>query len=196
MYRSLVLGLACSFLSLPAAAQQPPKKEDMPRFLEKLSAKDAKVRLAAVETIAELGEIKAAYAKDAIDPLLDVLKQDEDAKVREATALALQRIDADAARAVPGLLECLKTDGEEAVVLASIASLGYYGSASKEGLPLMKERNSKYMEEVAKLKEEEAKARADGDKEKLLMFLRKGNAVRQKSQIITTAMRSIDPKAR
>jgi HEAT repeat protein len=191
----MLLGLACLLLNLNgAAAQQPPKKEDMPKFLENLTSKDAKVRLTAVDNIAELGEIKAAYTKDAIAPLVDLVQNDEDAKVREAAATALSRIDADAARAVPALIDRLKNEKDERALQASVASIGYFGPAAKEALPLLKEFRDKTGAELAKVREEATKANKEGDTEKFREIIRKSGPIRQMNQAAAQSVRSIEAK--
>jgi hypothetical protein len=62
-----------------AEAQQKAKKEDVPKYIKQLTAKDAKERIAACEALAEIGELKKAYAKDAYEPLAHAVSKDGDA---------------------------------------------------------------------------------------------------------------------
>src|SRR5262249_49119568 len=135
------------------------------QHVKNLTAKDAKDRIAACVGIADIGELKKVLAKDAVDPLCKVLQQDADAKVREAAAAALGRIEADAGKATPALIQGLK-DKERPVQIASANALGAIGSGAKDAVPLLKELNEQAKTEAGKAREEQAKAKADGDKEK------------------------------
>ena len=88
MKRCVVLALGCLLVGLPRRAPRLPNKKDLPKYVKDLKAKDAKARLAAIEGIAGIGEIKAMYAKEAVEPLAEVVVKDDDAKVRAAAATA------------------------------------------------------------------------------------------------------------
>jgi len=126
--------------------------------------------------------------------LLDVLQKDEEAKVREAAALALSRIDADATKVVPVLIDRLKNEKDERALQASVVSVGYYGPAAKDALPLVKEIRDKTMQELAKVKEETLKAVQAGDMDKAQAIRRKSAPIRQMNQVAGQAVRSIEAR--
>ena len=128
MKRLVVFTLGCLVLGLSTSQAEPPSKKDMPKFIKDLKAKDAKMRLAAIENIAQVGEVKAVHAKEAAEPLGEVLVKDDDAKVREAAAKALPRIDAEAEKAVPPLIDRLKNEKDRAALEAVVTGWAYTGS--------------------------------------------------------------------
>lgn len=191
MKRLVGLVLGCLFLGLNIAGAEPPNKKDLPKFIKELGAKDAKARIAAIENIAEIGEIKAVYAKDAVTPLGDVLMKDDDAKVREAAAKALPRIDADPEKAAPALIERIKNEKDRAVLEAAITSAGYFGKAAAEAMPRIKEINDEYREEQQKFNAEAKKLQDDGEREKAQQARGKAQNAGRMVQACTMAMRSI-----
>ena len=68
----LVLALGCFFVAAPSADAQKSKKDEVAKFVKELGSKDSKERLAAIEGIAKIGELKKVYAKDAYEPLANV----------------------------------------------------------------------------------------------------------------------------
>ncbi|MBY0526008.1 MAG: HEAT repeat domain-containing protein [Gemmataceae bacterium] len=190
MNRLVVLGLGCLFVTFGAVEAQGPKKDDVPKFIKSLTAKDAKERLEAVEGIAKIGELKKVYAKEAYTPLANVVRKDDDGKVREAAAQALGRIDADASIATPALIEGLK-DKERAVQIASANSLGALGKGAADAIPALKELADKAKEELAKAKEDQAKAKAGEDKEKEKLARARAQQAQQMLQAVGGALKSI-----
>jgi HEAT repeat protein len=134
----LVLGTLFLLAGLGRASERY-TKEDMPRFLTDLQSQDAKVRIQACQGIGDVGEIKACQARAALDPLLELLAEDDDPKVRVAAAIALGRIEANPVWTIPALIETINTDPDRSVVTAAVTSLGIYGKEAKEALPLLKE---------------------------------------------------------
>ena len=188
MGRFTAFVFGCLVLSCGLVEAQSPK--DLPKYIKNLTAKDAQERIAACEGIATIGEIKKVLAKDAVDPLCDVLRKDDDAKVRTAAATALGRIEADASKATPALIQGLK-DKERPVQVASATALGYLGSGAKEAVPLLKELAEQAKAEAAKAREEQAKAKTDGDKEKERLARAKGQAAGQMLQAAGGALQRI-----
>lgn len=72
MARFAVLAFGCLFLILNLLEAQSPK--DLPKYIKNLTAKDPQERIAACEGIGAIGEVKKVLAKDAVDPLCDVLR--------------------------------------------------------------------------------------------------------------------------
>jgi HEAT repeat protein len=176
MKRLIVLALGCFFLAAPAADAQKAKKEDLAKYIKQLGAKDAKERTAACEGIAEIGELKKIFAKDAYEPLANVVRKDGDAGVRAAAAAALGRIDADPEKAVPALMEGLK-DKNRNVQSACATALGALGPGAKAAVEPLTQLNKEAREEQTKAREELDKARKDGDKEKAKLAQAKANDI-------------------
>src|SRR5262245_33006356 len=95
-------------LGLAAARADEVTKDDVPRLRKMLKGGAAKDRVAAADDLGKLGAVYAPDARPAAPDLIAVLKKDSDAKVREAVARALGRIDPDPKDAVPVLKEALK----------------------------------------------------------------------------------------
>lgn len=193
MKRLTVLVLGCFFLVAPAADAQKAKKEELGKFIKQLNAKDAKERIAACEGIAEIGELKKIFAKDAYEPLASVVRKDGDAGVRAAAASALGRIDADPDKAVPALIEGLK-DKDRNVQLAAAGALGALGTGAKAASEQLTILNKEAREEQAKAREELDKFRKDGDKEKAKLAQARANAIGQLVQATGQALQSIAGK--
>jgi len=145
MKRLVVLGLIGLFVAaayLGELTAQTPNKADMPKFIDtaKDTKKDAKDRIAAVRNIGRLGRLKASYAKDAVEPLIMLVKQEKDAKVRAEAAVTLGAIDPEDKEAVTTLIEVLKDEKTDKGVRAACATgLGTMGAKSKDALPLLRE---------------------------------------------------------
>src|SRR5205809_6651504 len=119
-----------------ASARATDKEAEVAKYVKELKSASAKTRAAAAEEIGKIGQIKASYAKPAVQPLLDVLK-DKDPSVRQAAATALARID-EPKEVVPALETLLKDDKEQRVRAAAAAGLGLMGEASTEALPTLR----------------------------------------------------------
>lgn len=183
-----MLGLGCLFVGLTAVAAQTPKKDDVPKYIKNLTAKDVNERLAAVDALAKIGELKKVYAKDAWEPLCNVVRKDDDAKVRAAAAQALGRIDADPEKATPALMEGLK-DKERAVQIASALGLGALGAGARDAVPALKDMVEKAKAEVAAAKDEVAKFKDDKEKEKVARG--KLQAAQQLLQAANNSLRAV-----
>lgn len=175
MRRLVLLGLGLVMLAAVGIDAHGQKKEDLPRYIKDLTAKEPKDRVAACAGIGAIGELRKVYAKDAVDPLCDVLRKDADATVRRAAAAALGQISADAVKATPALIQGLK-DADNNVKVASATSLAVIGPGAKEAAPTLKELNDAAKAEAAKAREEQTKAKTDGDKAKEKAARDKGQA--------------------
>ena len=145
MKRLVVLGLIGMFLATAYVSEltaQVPNKADMPKFIAtaKDAKKDSKERIAALKNIGRLGRLKASYAKDAVEPLIMLVKKEEDSRVRAEAAITLGAIDPEEKEAVSTLIEVLKDEKNDSGVRAAAATgLGSMGAKSKEALPLLRE---------------------------------------------------------
>lgn len=178
MKRLFVLVLGCMFLGLGLAEAQSPKKDDVPKFLKSLTAKDAKERMEACQGLAKIGALKRAYAKEAWEPLANLVVKDEDAKVRVEAAKALGQIDADPEIVVPALKKAVAEDKDRGVQIAAINALGALGPGAKDAIETLKEATDKAKTELAD---------AGDDKQK-------ANAAKQLLKALTGAMRAIAGK--
>jgi HEAT repeat protein len=135
----IVFGTVAALLTLAGAGPDTPKKEDVPRLLNVLkTSTNAKLRVKAAEDLGKVGAIRASYAADAIDPLINALAKDKDADVRKACAGALGDIGSDADKVVDALTEALK-DPSAIVKIAAAGALGQYGPEAKSALPPLRD---------------------------------------------------------
>jgi HEAT repeat protein len=98
--------------------------------IQRLRAKDPKVRLSAVQTLAEIGPA----AKAAIPALIEVFTNDEDWGNRTNAASALTRMGPDA---VPPLVEVLTKDSHADTRRAVANVLGSMGPGAKAAVPAL-----------------------------------------------------------
>jgi HEAT repeat protein len=132
--------LLCAAGFLVAGGVGAPKKEDVPKYLKQLSSTNAADRAKAAEMLGKRGGIAAGDVDDAIEPLKKMLDKDKDAKARAAAARALGDIQADAAGAVPIMIDRLKAESEEkSVKMAVVIALGQYGPDAKDALPPLRD---------------------------------------------------------
>jgi len=103
----IALTTVIGVFSLGSLEADAPKKLDVTKQIGMLKNGSAKERVQAAEAIGEFGAIRASAVKDAIEPLLYVLKNDGDAEVRRAAAKALGAIAPDPENTVPALTEAL-----------------------------------------------------------------------------------------
>ena len=103
------------------------KEADAKRATEDLKkAKDAKVKVAALEKLGELGQIQYAYVEKAIPDMMKAL-EDKDAGVRAAAAKAVGQAGSEDPETVSSLVKLLKGDKEESVKIAAAEGLGLLG---------------------------------------------------------------------
>ena len=138
--RSFMLMLTVAgVLGLGTLEADVPKKIDVAKQISLLKgAKSARDRAAAADEIGRHGAIRARDVKDAVEPLLEALKSDRDADVRQAAARALGDVSPDAKRVVPVLTEALK-DKSANVKAAAALALGQYGKDARPALPALRE---------------------------------------------------------
>ncbi len=135
----IVMATAAGVLGLSTLEADAPKKIDAAKLIAVLkTAPKAKDRAAAADELGRHGAIRARDVKDAIDPLLEALKEDRDAEVRRAAAKALGDIAPDSKRVVPALTEALRDDSV-AVKMAAALALGQYGGEAREALPSLRQ---------------------------------------------------------
>jgi HEAT repeat protein len=136
--KSLMTALCVvSLIAVPASARAVDKEAEVAKYVKDLKSASAKTRATAAEEIGKIGQVRASYAKPAVQPLVDVLK-DKDASVRQAAATALARID-EPKEVVPALVTLLKDDKEQRVRAAAASGLGLMGDASREALPTLRQ---------------------------------------------------------
>ncbi len=128
--------LGC-LLVTAAVASAVSKEEQVAKYVNDLSSKDAATRRSAAEEIGKIAQVKASAAKQAVGPLLDALK-DGNAGVREAAALAVGRLD-EPSEAVPALVKLLKNEKQLGVKVAAVRGLGQLGPAAQDAVPTLRE---------------------------------------------------------
>src|SRR5262249_39303471 len=99
---------------------EPVAKEAIPRLIEVLHDKDAKVRARAAQALSETGPL----AQPAVAALTEILQMDPDRDARIHAAIALGNVGPGAKAGVPALSERLRLDEAEGVRANSAASLG------------------------------------------------------------------------
>jgi HEAT repeat protein len=135
----ITFGTIAGVMVLASASADTPKKEDVPKLIAALkTSANAKVRAQAADDLGKVGAIRASYAADAIDPLINALAKDKDADVRKSCAAALGDIGSEAEKVVKALTEAL-ADSSANVKIAAAAALGQFGSEAKSALSLLQE---------------------------------------------------------
>jgi HEAT repeat protein len=139
----IAFGTLAGVVLLADASADTPKKEDAPKLINQLkTSANAKLRALAADDLGKLGAIRASYAADAIDPLINALAKDKDADVRKAAAAALGEIGSEAEKVVKALTDALK-DTAASVKIAAAGALGQFGSEAKSALADLKDLASK-----------------------------------------------------
>ena len=134
--KPLIAAVGC-LLVIAAATPAATKEEEVAKYVKDLDSKDAKARKNAAEEIGKIAQVKASAAKQAMQPLLDALK-DSNSGVREAAALAVGRLD-EPSDGVPALTKLLKEEKEMSVRIAAARGLGQMGSGAKDAVPTLRE---------------------------------------------------------
>jgi len=110
------------------------KDADAKKATEDLKkSKDAKVKIAALVRLGELGQIQYSYAQPAIPDMLKAL-EDKDAGVRAAAAKAVGQAGSEDPDTVASLVKLLKADKEESVKIAAAEGLGLLGARAKDAV--------------------------------------------------------------
>jgi HEAT repeat protein len=106
----------------PAWAQKK-KIEDL---LKELDSKTPATRIAALDEVGKLADVRLPYAQKALPQIREILAKDGDVKVRVAALVALGRIESETKDYVPNMLKYLKEDKDYAVQAQALAQLGQY----------------------------------------------------------------------
>ncbi len=127
--------LVAGFVGLAAPMIVAASKEaDAKKATEDLKkSKDAKVKIAALVRLGELGQIQYGYVEPAIPDMLKALG-DTDAGVRAAAAKAVGQAGSEDKDTVPALVKLLKSDKEESVKIAAAEGLGLLGAKAKDAV--------------------------------------------------------------
>ena len=96
-------------------------------------SKEAKVKIAALVRLGELGQIQYSYAEPAIPEMLKAL-EDKDAGVRAAAAKAVGQANSEHPDTVSSLVKLMKSDKEESVKIAAAEGLGLLGAKAKDAV--------------------------------------------------------------
>jgi HEAT repeat protein len=135
----IVLSLMLTVALLGVDQGTVPTKEDANKQLGKLkNSKSGAERAKAAQELGRIGGIQYKLVEEAIEPLLNALKKDTDANVRQASATALAQIAPDASKVVPTLTESLK-DKALGVQIAAVNALAAYGPEASSALPELRE---------------------------------------------------------
>jgi HEAT repeat protein len=128
-----------SVILLADVRAEPPKKEDIPKFIATLkSSTNTKARVQAAEDIGHRGAIRASDVAESIDLLIGILKQDKDAEVRRACAKALGEIGSQPEKSVDALKGAIN-DANINVKIAAMTALGQFGREAKGVVPILKD---------------------------------------------------------
>jgi HEAT repeat protein len=156
---SLVIGIMLAATGLSSADDSVYEGKTLKQWVGELEARDAKARLWAIMTIAEIGP----DAHQAVPPLIECFKdkrerlrykaseavgkigpkaipllvkslESDNVHVRRWSAYALGEMHAGAKEAIPALLEAVK-DQDSKVRAAAVAALGAMGPAAKTAIP-------------------------------------------------------------
>ena len=128
----------CLFSLIFSPAHADSKKGDVAGFLKDLKSKDAKTRAAAARELGHIGAVNVADGKEAVPVLLEVLKKDRDAGVRQAAATALGRMEPDPEKALSAFTAALK-DKNAGVRSAAATALGQMGAEAGEAVPALRD---------------------------------------------------------
>jgi len=163
----MALSVGCLLLGLGYAGADS-KKDEAAKYTRDLKAKSENDRITAIKGIAEIGRLKAVYAKDAVVPLTEMVKKDSSAKIRAEAATALGAIDPeDYQPVVEALAEALK-DKDDNVMTASASALGSLGAKAKDALPALKEASAKVKNELDDVKDDKKKAQKFKNQQKAI----------------------------
>jgi HEAT repeat protein len=111
---------------------------DVKSLVRELKSANPRTRISALEELGHRGAVRASEVKEAVSPIIEVLKKDRDANVRRAAATALGQVDPDPQLAVPPLTSALH-DKVASVRIAAAGALGMLGNAAKEAVPALQE---------------------------------------------------------
>jgi hypothetical protein len=115
------------------------KEEDAKKYAEQLrKGKDAKAKIAALDELGKLAQIKKSLIADALP---DVYKatEDKDPGVRAAAAEALGKADEPYSKAGEILVKMIKDDKEDSVKIGALHGLTVMGPGAKDALPTIRD---------------------------------------------------------
>jgi vesicle coat complex subunit len=146
MNRLLTTGLAGGVLLLGLAAplagqvkkkpDEPPKDRKLSGILKDFKHKDAKVRVAALQDLLQMAEVRTSDVTPAL-PLVFPMLKDTDAGVRRLAILVLDTLEADPKLFVPPLVDILKKDKDTTVRYAAVVAVGHIGPPAKAAVPAL-----------------------------------------------------------
>src|SRR5262245_47530391 len=102
--------------------------DDVKSLVKELKSANPRTRVSALEELGHRGAVRASEVKEAVSPIIEVLKKDRDANVRKAAATALGQVDPDPQLAVAALTTALH-DKVPTVRIAAAGALGTLGNA-------------------------------------------------------------------
>ena len=115
------------------------KEEEAKKYTEQLrKGKDAKSKIAALQELGRLAQIKKAFIADALPDVYKAI-EDKDPGVRAAAAEALGKADEPYSKAGEILVKLVKDDKDESVKIGALRGLSVMGSGAKEALPTIRE---------------------------------------------------------
>jgi len=142
--------------SLDAGEVPMPQKTDLPRFIKNLTDENARTRLEAARGIGKLGQIKAACAREGIEPLCAALVKEADAGVRAAAATALGQIALDPDGVVTLLIRAVRRDNDDTVQIAAITAIGAFGKEADDAVSVLEQAQAKAQKELADAADDKA----------------------------------------
>lgn len=141
---SLVLALAIAHVSWAV-----PKEKDVPPLIEKAKKGDARSRAEALKELGHIGEVKAAWVKDAVPVVLSAAK-DKDMTVKLAALAALGQVGPDPKEAIAVFVEALKADDDK-VKMAAVQGLTFLGKVEDDDAKPALDELRRVMSDIKKL---------------------------------------------
>jgi HEAT repeat protein len=114
------------------------KEDDAKKYTEQLhKAKDAKLKIKALQELGTLAQIKKSYVADALPDIYKAI-EDKDAGVRAAAAEALGKADEPYEKAGEALVKILKDEKEDSVKIGALRGLSAMRDGAKDALPTIR----------------------------------------------------------
>jgi HEAT repeat protein len=140
------------YLSLSQEALASEREEEAKKYTEQLrKGKDAKSKIAALQELGKLGQIKKSLIADALPDIYKAV-EDKDPGVRAAAAETLGKADEPYDKAGKALVNILKEDKDEGAKLGAMRGLSAMGSTAKDAVPTLRDivKNSDKKSKIAK----------------------------------------------
>ena len=115
---------------------EPVKDKKLAGVLKDLKHKDAKTRLAALQDLQQMAEVRPSDVKPATPSVVPLLK-DPDAGVRRLAILTLEALEADTTLYLTPLVEMLKKEKDAGARYAAVVALGHIGPPAKAAVPTL-----------------------------------------------------------